>query len=189
MGSPLIAYSKDTRTLTVSNEGETQFEYHFDKPQHIHDMSVSISGYYAYVWHSSKPPRRLKIFRLSDSKIISDFVPGYGGAILWTKGDKLLHAWGCGSSCQSIRVYDVAGGILHQDVVSGHELTEYGYYLLYETSGDWKAAGLSIQDVVTGKRRHLLKQLPDLPTEIKCEPTQIVVIFDDLPSKTIPLVR
>ncbi len=185
--SPELRYDVEATLVRVSRGSDEIFRYPFDRPQHIHDVEVSPSGYYVYLWHSPKPPRRLKIFRLTDKKLVADFVPGYGGALLWTTGDKLMHTWGCGTACQSIRVYDIAGGILHEEVASGSELTEFGYYVVFATAGDWKSFGLKMYDVNSGRHHVLLPEIRDIPSNVVCLKDRVRVEFDEGPAETIDL--
>lgn len=164
--------------VSVVRQGKTIFEHRFKMPQEIHEAIESVSGQYLAIWHHDYPPRRLKIFRLTDGKMLADFVPGFGGNLMWTRGDKLLHSWGCGTNCQNVSVYDIAGGTLRNDTTTGHILTPDGYYLAFPTL---LAVDQTIRkyDVNTNKETILYKDLPDIPQNIKIKKSTLVVQFID----------
>ena len=77
--------------VTLEREGKVVFRYAFDAPQHLYAVEESPSGHYLLVWHMERSPRRLKIFRIADGAMTADFVPGYGGGMQWTFGDRIFH--------------------------------------------------------------------------------------------------
>ena len=57
-------------------------------------------------------------------------VPGVGGELTWLPGERVLHVWGCGTSCQGVRVYGRNGkvlfdadGMLHEHAKDGSVAT------------------------------------------------------------------
>jgi hypothetical protein len=166
--------------VRVERGGRTVFEHRFDRPQVFFHTEISPSGHYLLIWrHGDRPPRRLTIFRIGDGKQLADFVPGFGGRMMWTRGDKILHSWGCGTNCQNIAAYDITGGELHGENVTGHELTRDGYYLVFPTMPAKYLADASVYayDVNTGAKTVLRRGLPDAPHDLQVEPDAITFTF------------
>lgn len=147
-------------TVRVVRGDRTMFEHRFAGPQQICDAQESPSGNYLLVWHCDRPPRKLKIFRLTDGALLADFAPGYGGDLRWTLGDKVLHSWGSGTGCQNIRVYDVAGGLLHHESVTGHVLTSRGYFVTFPTLSVARDLRIRKFDVNLGRDIVLVEESP-----------------------------
>jgi len=164
-------------TVRVEDEGKVVFVHRFDRPQNLHETALSPSGHYVLIWHDERPPRRLKVFRVDDGKLLADFVPGFGGQMRWTLGDKILHSWGCGTNCQNIRVYDIAGGTLHEENVSGHKLTAWGYYITYPTVRAAADRSVSKYDVNTGQTIQLHDNLPATPIDVAWDGRTVVFSF------------
>lgn len=174
-----IDQSGSTHAIRITRGEKVVFEFKFETSQHIYACEESPSGYYLLVWHMEKTPRRLKVFRLTDGAMVADFVPGYGGNIQWTYGDKILHAWGCGTNCQNICVYDITGATLYSENVTGHYLTDRGYYLVFPTISVAARKEVYKYDVNTGKKTVLVKSLQSIPAELHLEDNTLIIEFID----------
>ena len=172
--------------IRVVREGKTVFEYRFKTQQHIYARKESPSGYYLLVWHMDYPPQRLKIFRINDGKMVADFVPGFGGQLQWTYGDKIFHSWGCGTNCQTIVVYDIAGGTLHSDAVSGIIMTSRGYYIVYPTVAP-TSLPVYKYDVNTGAKTILRDSLPTHPQSVRIDDKVLVIVCPGFEEIRIPI--
>lgn len=168
-------------------DGETAFAYTFDRPQHIYAAQPSLSGDFFMIWHMDFSPRTLKIFRVADGEKIADLAPGFGGAMLWTKGDLLLHAWGCGTNCQSVQVISPQGVVLRSETVSGHALTPHGFYLVFPSLAAATNQDLVRVDAVTGERTTLIPSIPHPPLDLRVENSILYVDFGGNDLRQIPL--
>ncbi len=82
------------------------------------DARVSPSGRFFYVW--TRPDggsREVDVFatptreaQLANRR--GHWSPGAGGALDWVAGDRLWHAWRCGSDCGVAQLYSVTGATL-----------------------------------------------------------------------------
>ena len=169
-----VKQDRQKTVISVVRDGEHIFEYKFETSQHIYTREESPSGHYLLVWHMDTPPRRLKIFRLTDGVMVSDFVPGFGGRLQWTYGDKILHSWGCGTDCQFIRVYDIAGGVLHEESVTDHLLTPRGYYVVYPALKIVDQA-VYTYNVNTGEKTVVLESPPCTRAHYHLEETDLII--------------
>lgn len=142
-------------TVKVVEEDELLFEHAFPNPHHIYDAEISMNEHYLMIRHKDFSPIQLKVFRLTDGKKIADFVPGVGGKVQWTYGDKILHAWGSGTNNQMVRVYDITGAVLEEDGWSAAQLTDRGYYIIYPSMA--LMPGIGLFDVNTGETHWLVK--------------------------------
>lgn len=103
------------RDVFVCRAGACRNLTRFARRQHVYDSSLSADQSMVYVWHMATPPRRLSVYRSADGRLLSRFVPGFGGGLSWTGGDNLLHIFGCGTGCGAYRLYDIDGRLLRQD--------------------------------------------------------------------------
>lgn len=161
----VIDRSGKAPVVRVERNGKTVFEHPFGAGHQIYAAEESPSGCYLLVWHMDRSPRRLTIYRLTDNAEVSDFVPGYGGDLQWTRGDKILHEWGAGTGVKNICVYDVTGAVVHSDSVTGAILTDRGYYLVFPTTDVAADKSLSKYDVNDGKKTVLRSCLPGIPKD------------------------
>ena len=172
--------------IRVVRDGKQVFEYRFETEQHIYASKVSPSGYYLLIWHMDYPPIRLKIFRIDDGKMLADFVPGFGGQLQWTFGDKILHYWGCGTNCQSLAVYDITGGTVYSDAVSGLLITSRGYYVVYPTVMPTEFPVYKY-DVNTGTKTILKDSLPSMPDSVELDANDLVIVCPGYDEIRIPI--
>ncbi|MBI2923238.1 MAG: hypothetical protein HYY18_19455 [Planctomycetes bacterium] len=174
----VIDRSGKAAIVRIERDGKTVFEHRFATRQQIFAAEESPSGFYLFVWHMDRSPRRLTIFRLSDGAQIADFAPGFGGELRWTLGDKLLHAWGVGTNLAMIRVYDVTGAVLHSEGVTGYLLTGRGYYVGFPSIDIASDSSLYKYDVNTGKKTILRESLPGSPRKVELEEEILTLEFD-----------
>jgi hypothetical protein len=92
----------------------------FGAPQRILGSGVSQDGHWAFVWHFAHPPQVVSIYDLGTHQRAVTFEPGFGGDLRWTHGGTLLHTWGCGTSCQMLRVYDTKGTVIFEGSAGLH---------------------------------------------------------------------
>ncbi len=185
--------NKPTIQVTGKNE-QTVFSYTFTTLQNIYDVQLSPSGHYLSVWHCEKNPRKLKIFRINDEKLLADFIPGFGGRLKWTKGDKLFHAWGCGTCCYVIRTYDITGHILHEQGADGYLLTDLGFYMTFPAGSLQYFEGethlpLTVYDANTDKEFTLPETAPFIPVDYTVIERELFLIGieDQRMKMTLPL--
>lgn len=183
-----LIYVDGIPVLRMICDGSTVFVYTFDSPQHIYGYDASPNGQYMYVWHMEYPPRQLKIFRLSTGEMLADFVPGFGGQIQWTLGDKIIHSAGCGTNCTSLCIYDIVGGIIHHDAISGFIPTPDGYYLAYPTVAP-ATSPVYKYDVNTNVVTILRDSLPTHPESTRLQDSELIFSFSDHEDIRIPIDR
>ena len=106
---------------------------------------------------------------------MGDFSPGFGGELQWTLGDKIVHTWGCGTSCHTVRVYDITGATLRQEMVSGLLLTDRGYIAFSTVSADTHA--VTKYDVNMGHEAVLVPSRSEAPENVLIEGHEVVVKF------------
>lgn len=165
----------------IDENGHSVFTYTFTIVQNIYDVQLSPSGHYLYLWHCQKNPRKLKIFRIQDGKMLADFIPGYGGELQWTKGDKLFHAWGCGTCCHMIRTCDITGYILHEEGGDGYLLTDQGFYITFPAgSPEYFEGGthlpVTVYDANDNTETTLLETAPFIPVDYELTGQDIFLI-------------
>ena len=164
------------RSVHIDQGGKRIFEYQFKRPQEILKQDLSPSGHYLFVWHRDRPPIRLTIFRVKDSAMLGDFAPGFGGELQWTLGDKILHAWGCGTNCQTVRVYDITGATLREEMVSGLLLSDRGFYIAFSSiAADTHA--VTRYDVNTGRETTLVPARSEPPEDVRIDGKELAVTF------------
>lgn len=186
-GAVSLDRSTETPVVRVTRGEKTVFEYRFETPQHIYGCEESPSGHYLLVWHMERPPRRLKVFRLTDGAMVADCAPGFGGRLQWTHGDKILHSWGCGTNCQNVCVYDITGATLHEENVTGHILTRRGFYIVFPTVHVAARKGVYKYDVNTGRATVLLDPVPAIPIKVHIDEDTLIIRCDGQDEIRLPL--
>jgi hypothetical protein len=104
-------------------------------------VRASLSGRYFYVW--STPDRRRRevdVFERPrapgvDAVRVGHWVPGFGGELRWTPGERLFHTWGCGTQCMNGNLYDVHGTTLHSVAGSAAYTSDDGRYAAIANHG------------------------------------------------------
>ncbi len=120
----------------------------FGQPQAIHDYGVSADSRWLFVWHCDRPPRLLSIYDLRTLARTTRITPGFGGSILWTSHNTLLHSWGCGTNCRMWRIYDARGKTLTERFTTGLSVCPSVRFMV--TGPSLYAAGESIRLIELG---------------------------------------
>jgi len=106
------------------------------------DARMSPSGRFFYVW--TRPDggsREVDVFatptreaQLANRR--GHWSPGAGGALDWVAGDRLWHAWRCGSDCGVAQLYSVTGATLLSLTGEDVERSRDGRYAVVATRSE-----------------------------------------------------
>ncbi|MGZ3475566.1 MAG: hypothetical protein ACXVCJ_13825 [Polyangiales bacterium] len=156
-------------------------------PRTFVDVRASRTSKHFFVW--TKPDgkkRTLEIFATpgtsSAATRVAHLEPGFGGDLTWLEGDLLLHVWGCGTNCASVRVYHTTGGKLFEE--GGVELVEADDRRVVTANG----AFVTLYDVV-GRTRfvHEAKPAPpSMPNDVHFDAKDFAIRFDGATLRCTP---
>jgi hypothetical protein len=136
--------------ILIDNAGKRHALTHFKQPTEIWACELSPDERYALVWHMSYPPLRISIYRTDTRKRVSQFVPGYGGGLSWTKDNTILHSWGCGTECNEMAVYDVHGKTIAEVGFSGFdESPDQQFFVTYSSVCSLEGSPIRIRETAS----------------------------------------
>jgi len=113
-----------TTDVLVCHDNQWVNLTHFKTANKVFDWKLSTDKQLAYVWyHEEYPPRKMNVYQIPSSKLISRFYPGWGGRVVWTYYNTILFRHGCGTSCNATRIYNPSGELLYANATTSNAIS------------------------------------------------------------------
>lgn len=107
-GDFFISGKQSNRQVFVKQDGTTRQITNFGPWENIDEILLSKDESLLLINHR---PNRARAYQLSvyDAKSLAhlkSITPGFGGSLFWTKNNRILLRFGCGSPCTVFQLYD-----------------------------------------------------------------------------------
>jgi len=107
IGKVFLGGNKYNRQIFLKNETVYQLTK-FKHWELIDGILVTKDEKLLLIYHRTEKDKgyQLSILNLINLSITDSTYPGFGGSLYWTKNNRILLIWGCGTECTCFRIYD-----------------------------------------------------------------------------------